>query len=150
VGYPPELDLEKEAALQKAVIELIREGLVDSVHDCSDGGLAVALAEKAFANGVGARINLASNGLPPEFVLFGEDASRIVISCDPANVSRIQQVAEKHGIAAEELGKTISERLEISLDEKLVVSAPISELSGKYEGALELALRTDQEHVAAD
>ncbi len=120
------------------------------MHDSSDGGLAVALAEKAFAKGVGARVNLASNGLPAEFVLFGEDTSRIVISCDPANVSRIQQVAEKHGIAAEELGETISERLEISLDEKLVVSALVSELSGKYEGALELALRTDQEHVAAD
>ena len=86
-GYPPELDLEKEASLQKAVIELIQQGLVDSVHDCSDGGLAVALAEKALAKRVGARVNLASNGLPAEFVLFGEDASRIVLSCDPANVS---------------------------------------------------------------
>ncbi len=82
-GYPPELDLEKEAALQKAVIELIQQGLVESVHDCSDGGLAVALAEKTFAKGVGARVNLASGGLPAEFVLFGEDASRIVLSCDP-------------------------------------------------------------------
>jgi phosphoribosylformylglycinamidine (FGAM) synthase-like enzyme len=45
--------------------------------------LAVALAEKAFAKGVGARVNLASNGLPAEFVLFGEDASRIMLSCDP-------------------------------------------------------------------
>ncbi len=149
-GYPPDLDLEKEAALQKAVIELIQQGLVESVHDCADGGLAVALAEKAFVRGVGARVNVASNRLPAEFVLFGEDASRIVISCDPADVSRIQQVAEKHGIAAEALGETIFERLEILLDDKLVVSALVSELSGKYEGALELALRTDQEHVAAD
>ena len=73
-GYPPEMDLEKEAALQKAVIELIQQGLVDSAHDCSDGGLAVALAEKAFAKGVGARVNIASDGLPAEFALFGEDA----------------------------------------------------------------------------
>ena len=146
-GYPPELDLEKEAALQKAVIELIREGLVDSVHDCSDGGLAVALAEKAFAQGVGARVKLASNGLPAEFVLFGEDASRIVISCDPARVSRIQQVAENHGIAAETLGETISERLEISVDEKMVVSALVSELNAKYESALESTLQTDTEQV---
>src|ERR1700757_4928535 len=47
-GYPPELDLEREAALQKAVIELVQQGLVESAHDCSDGGIAVALAEKAF------------------------------------------------------------------------------------------------------
>jgi phosphoribosylformylglycinamidine synthase II len=149
-GYPPELDLEKEVELQKAAIELIQSGFVDSVHDCSDGGIAVALAEKAFAKGVGARVNLASNGLPAEFALFGEDASRIVVSCDPENVARIKQVAEKHGIVADVLGKTISDRLEISLDDKAVVSASISELSEKYEGALESALRTDAELVAAD
>jgi phosphoribosylformylglycinamidine synthase II len=149
-GYPPELDLEKEAALQKAVIELIREGLVDSVHDCSDGGLAVTLAEKAFAQGVGARVKLASHGLPAEFVLFGEDASRIVISCDRARVPRIQQVAENHGIVAETLGEAISDRLEISLDGKLLVSALVSELNAKYESALESTLRTDAERVGAD
>ncbi|MGO9437780.1 MAG: phosphoribosylformylglycinamidine synthase subunit PurL [Terracidiphilus sp.] len=149
-GYPPELDLEKEASLQKAVIELIQQGLVDSVHDCSDGGLAVALAEKAFARGIGVRVNLASDELPAEFVLFGEDASRIVLSCDSGNVARIQQIAEKHGIGVDVLGETIPERLEISLDETVVVSAEVSELSDVFEGALEAALRTDPELVAAD
>src|ERR1700726_2542089 len=99
-GYPPELDLEKEAALQKAVIELIQQGLVESVHDCSDGGVAVALAEKAFPAGVGARVNLASGGLFAEYALFGEDASRVLVSCDPGSVARIKEVAGKHGIAA--------------------------------------------------
>jgi phosphoribosylformylglycinamidine synthase subunit PurL len=149
-GYPPELDLEKEAALQKAVIELIQQGLVDSVHDCSDGGLSVALAEKTFAKGVGARVNLASGGLPAEFVLFGEDASRIVLSCDPVNLERIQKIVEKHGIAADVLGETIQERLEIALEGQAVVSAGIVELSLAYENALESALRTDPELVAAD
>ncbi|HTC57805.1 MAG TPA: phosphoribosylformylglycinamidine synthase subunit PurL [Candidatus Sulfotelmatobacter sp.] len=149
-GYPPELDLEKEAALQRAVIELIQQGVAESVHDCSEGGLAVALAEKAFAKGIGARVNIASNGLPPEFVLFGEDASRIVLSCDLADVVRLQQIAEKYGIAADVLGETIPERLEISLDGRVVVSASVSELGVAYESALESALRTDPELVAAD
>ena len=148
-GYPPELDLEKEAALQKAVIALIQEGMVESVHDCSDGGLAVALAEKALAKGVGARVNLAAYGLPAEFLLFGEDASRIVLSCDPGNVSRIQQVAAQHGIAADVLGETIPERLEITLEGRSVVSAAVLELSAVYEGALESALRIEPEAVAA-
>ncbi len=147
-GYPPELDLEKEAALQRAVIGLIQQGLVESVHDCSDGGLAVALAEKAFAKNVGARVNLASNGLPAEFALFGEDASRIILSCDPGNVARIQQIAEKHGIAGDVLGETIPERLEISLDGRVVVSAPVYDLSVGYETALESALRADPEGIA--
>jgi phosphoribosylformylglycinamidine synthase subunit PurL len=149
-GYPPELDLEKEAALQQTVIELIQQGLVDSAHDCSDGGLAVALAEKAFAKSVGARVNIVSDGLPAEFALFGEDASRIVISCDPANVARIQGIAEKHDVAADVIGETIEERLEISLDGHVVVSAAVAESNSPYESALESILRTDPELVAAD
>ena len=149
-GYPPELDLEKEAALQKAIIELIQQGLVDSVHDCSDGGLAVALAEKAFAKGVGARVNIRAQGLPAEFALFGEDASRIVLSCDRGHVARIQQIAQEHGIAADLLGETIPERLEISLDGQVVLSVAVSELSTAYESALESALRTEPEAVVAD
>jgi phosphoribosylformylglycinamidine synthase len=149
-GYPPEIDLEKEAALQRAVVESIQQGLVDSVHDCSDGGLAVALSEKAFAHGVGARVNLASGGLPTEFLLFGEDASRIVLSCDPGSVGRIKQIAEKHGIFADVVGETTPERLSISIDGSVVLSAVVSELNLAYESALESSLRTDPELVAAE
>jgi phosphoribosylformylglycinamidine synthase subunit PurL len=149
-GYPPEFDLEKEAALQKAIVELIQQGVVDSVHDCSDGGLAVALAEQAFAKGVGARVNVVSNGLPAEFVLFGEDASRIVLSCDPGGVLRIEQVAAKYGITADVLGETIPERLEISLDGNVIASSTVSELRDAHENALESALRADPELVSAD
>jgi phosphoribosylformylglycinamidine synthase subunit PurL len=146
-GYPPELDLEKEAALERAVIQLIREGLVDSAHDCSDGGIAVALAEKAFPKNVGARVNLASGGLFPEFVLCGEDSGRIVLSCDPANIGRIKSIAASHEIVAEVIGETIPGKLEIALDGKTVLSATISELREPYESALESALRTDPELV---
>jgi phosphoribosylformylglycinamidine synthase len=149
-GYPPELDLEKEAALQQAVIELVRGGVVDSAHDCSDGGIAVALAEKAFPAGVGARVNLASGGMFAEYALFGEDASRVLVSCDPGRVARIKEVAGRHGIAGDVIGETIPEKLEISLDGKAVVSATVAELSAAYEGALEAALRTDPELVAAE
>jgi phosphoribosylformylglycinamidine synthase II len=149
-GYPPQLDLEREAGLQKAVVELIQQSLVESVHDCGEGGFAVALAEKAFPKGVGARVNVASGELPAEFALFGEDASRILLSCDPGNVSRIKQVAEKYGVAADVIGETIPQRLEISLDGKAVVSASVAELSEAYEWALESALRTEPEAVAAD
>ena len=149
-GYPPELDLEGEAALQKTVVELIRQGLLDSAHDCADGGLAVALAEKAFHKGVGARVNVMSSGLPAEFVLFGEDASRIIVSCDPEAVARIQQVSEKNGIKAEVIGETVSERVEVSVDGKVLISSPVSDLATGYETSLESALRSDPELVEAD
>jgi phosphoribosylformylglycinamidine synthase II len=149
-GYPPEIDPGKEAALQKTIIELIQQGLLDSAHDCADGGLAVALAEKAFAKGVGARVSLPSNELPAEFVLFGEDASRIVCSCDPEHVARIQQIAGKHGIAAAVVGETIPEHMEISLDGRVIVSAVVAELNEVYESALESSLQTDPQLVASN
>src|SRR5437764_1636158 len=127
-GFPPALKLDGEAGLQRAIIELIAAGLIDSAHDCSEGGLAVALAEAAFAKGIGCTAELRAQGLAPEFVLFGEDASRIVISCDPANLVRIKQLAAKHGISAKQLGETRSSNLEIRIDGNNVVSASIAEL----------------------
>src|SRR5262249_1055826 len=63
-GYPPGLDLEKEASLQKALVEMAAAGLLASAHDCSEGGLAVALAESGFAKNLGAIVELSSDGLP--------------------------------------------------------------------------------------
>jgi phosphoribosylformylglycinamidine synthase len=146
-GFPPALELDREAALQKAVIEIINLGLVDSAHDCSDGGLAVALAESAFSRNIGFKVNLHSQDLPPEFVLFGEDASRVVISCDPANVSRIKQVAGNFGISAEQIGETTPEHAEVSIDGAVVVSAKVSELRDSFEGAIERVLKADPELV---
>jgi phosphoribosylformylglycinamidine (FGAM) synthase-like enzyme len=83
-------------------------------------------------------------------MLFGEDASRILISCDPAKVSRIQQIAAQHGIAADVLGETTGDRLEISVDGEGVVASALSDLKAAYESALQSVLRADAELMAAD
>src|ERR1700680_3119048 len=114
-GYPPELDIEKEATLQRALVALIRAGLVESAHDCSDGGLAVALVESALPGAVGFSVRLPGQQAAPEFLLFAEDASRVVLSCDPIQLPRIKQVAEEYGVFADVLGETGSERGEIGL-----------------------------------
>ena len=149
-GFPPALELEKEAALQKALVEMAQIEIVDSAHDCSEGGIAVTLVESGLAKGIGMSVDLASHGLPPEFVLFGEDASRVIISCDRENFGRIQQVAVKYGISADLIGETVSDKVEIRLDGRVVVSAALSELRNGFEGALEKALRTEVETMAAD
>jgi phosphoribosylformylglycinamidine synthase II len=148
-GYPPELDLEKEATLQRALSALIQDGLVESVHDCADGGLAVALAESALPKGVGLTVTLSSQALPPEFLLFGEDASRVVLSCDRSNLPRIQQLAVEYGLFADVLGETGGDRMEITLNGQPMVSATVAELRQAYESALEKALRTERSPVAA-
>jgi phosphoribosylformylglycinamidine synthase len=144
-GFPPSLELEKEAALQKAVVAMIGAGLLESAKDCSEGGLAATLAECGFAHGIGARVDLSSHGLVPEFVLFGEDASRVLISCDPQNVKGIQEVAVQHGLSVEPIGNTGPDQLEIQVDGKVAVKASISELQDAWAGALERALHVETE-----
>jgi phosphoribosylformylglycinamidine synthase len=144
-GFPPSLELEREAALQKAVVEMIDTGLVESAKDATEGGLAVTLAESGFAHGLGAQVDLVSNGLVPEFVLFGEDASRILISCDPEKLERIQQVAVKYALSAEHIGNTVPDKLEIRVDGQPAATATVSELREAWECALERALHVETE-----
>ena len=99
----------------------------------------MTLAECGFARGIGAGVDLGSNGLVPEFVLFGEDASRVLISCVPENVSRIQQVAVQYGLSAEQIGSTVPDQLEIRVDGRAAATASVSELQNAWGGALERA-----------
>jgi phosphoribosylformylglycinamidine (FGAM) synthase-like enzyme len=144
-GFPPSLELDKESLLQKGIVEMIGLGLLDSAKDCSEGGVAVTLAECGFARGVGARVNLSSDGLVPEFVLFGEDASRILISCDPTNVGRIKELAVKYALSAEVIGETVQDKFEIRVAGVVAASADVSELHDAWAGALKKALHVETE-----
>jgi phosphoribosylformylglycinamidine synthase len=141
-GFPPALELTKEAALHKCLLELIGERLIESAHDCSEGGLAVALAESAFVEGVGARVELQSS-LPAECVLFGEDPSRVLISCDEIRLRRIQEVGVRYGLAADPIGRTVPEKLEILLDGRTLVSVGVSELKQVWANSLETTLELE-------
>ena len=116
-GPPPRVDLEIEIKVQSAVRELIREGLVTSAHDCSEGGLAVALAECCFnpsgllgadcdLDGVGMAVSAATNehASTPQ-ILFNESQSRIVISTAPTNVENTISILRKRGVPFQKLGK---------------------------------------------
>src|SRR5258707_359580 len=150
-GVPPALDLRQEAALQRCLRELIHEHAIESAHDCSDGGLAVWLAEGSFVKlkagaatpYVRAEVYLNSNGVFAEAVLFGEGASRVVISCDPKKASIIQQIPVKWGVRADRIGRTIPEKLVISIDGKQAVSAKVSDLRQVWDMALVKALHVD-------
>jgi phosphoribosylformylglycinamidine synthase len=130
------------------LVAIIQQGLAESAHDCADGGLAVALVESALPAGVGANVRLPKQKLALEFLLFGEDASRVILSCDPSQLPRIQQIAEEYGVFADVLGETGGDKVEISVGDEVLVSASIGELNSAYEGALGKMLRT--ESVAGD
>ncbi len=156
---PPILDLKQEVALQKCLRELIHSHAIESAHDCSDGGVAVALAEASFIKPklgaatpyVGAEVDLNSNGVFAEGVLFGEGASRVVISCDPKKAEIIQQMAVRWGVRADRIGRTIPEKLVISIDGKQAVSAKVSDLRQVWDTALLKALHVDApEHLVPE
>jgi phosphoribosylformylglycinamidine synthase subunit PurL len=148
-GFPPALELEREAALQKAIVEMVRGELVDSAHDCSEGGLAVTLAESALAKGIGFKVALPASGLPAECALFGEDSSRIVVSCDHMHLDRIKSVGAKHGLAVTHIGETVADHAEIMLDGRVVISSPVYDLLNSFEGAIERILKADLQLVEA-
>jgi phosphoribosylformylglycinamidine synthase len=150
-GLPPALDLKQEAALQKCLRELILNRDIESAHDCSEGGLAVTLAESAFPAGVGAEIDLNSGASPAEVVLFGEEASRTVVTCDPTKAENIKRIAVKWGLRADRLGHTIPEKLVVRIDGKTAVSASVSELRKIWDTALTGALHAaTPEHLVPE
>jgi phosphoribosylformylglycinamidine synthase len=150
-GVPPALDLKQEAALQKCLRELIQARSIESAHDISDGGLAVAAAESAFPLKVGAEISLNSNGVFAEALLFGEDATRVLITCDQKNAENIKRTALQWGLQAVRVGRTVPEKLEIRIDDSLVVSAAVSELRQVWDTALVRALHAEtREHLVPE
>ena len=150
-GLPPALDLKQEAALQKCLRELIRSRIIESAHDVSDGGLAVALAESAFPLNVGAQVDLTSNGWFSEALLFGEDATRILITCDPKYSEDIKRMALQWGLKAERIGRTVPEKLEIRIDGNTAVTARVSELRQVWDTALVRALHAEtREHLVPE
>ncbi len=109
VGRPPACDLTREAAVQRVVREAIADGLVDTAHDCGEGGLAIALAEMTFAAGIGLAADVgagAAAGVRPDALLFGESASRIVIAAPDARSGEIERRLDAAGVPWAVLGRS--------------------------------------------
>jgi phosphoribosylformylglycinamidine synthase len=130
-GTPPPLDLLREKAVQKAVRECVRAGLLRAAHDCSDGGLAVALAEMCFGNELGCQVALKSS-LRPDALLFGEDASRIVVSFAPAERERVEAICRAAGAELVEIGQVGGATLNI----EGVMEARVAELREAWRSAI--------------
>jgi phosphoribosylformylglycinamidine synthase subunit PurL len=137
-GQPPALDMDYEKRVHDAIREILSEGLAESAHDLSDGGLAVALAECSFGpNGIGAQLDIDSD-LRPEFLAFHEAPSRILIST--ANAKRVAAIAESHGVAAPVVGVTIEKGIEIRQRSITLGSWEIAALKQAYDRSLEMNL----------
>jgi phosphoribosylformylglycinamidine synthase II len=152
-GPPPHVGLELEIKVQSAVRDLIREGLVKSAHDCSEGGLAVALAECCFnpSGLLGADVDLdgverARIPASTPQILFNESQSRIVISTAPANVENTISVLRKRGVPFQKLGKTGGDELRIRANHK-TFRWPVVDLYDDWFNAIHRAIEGETESI---
>ena len=112
VAGRPALDMDLEARVQRLCRDAVRRGLLSSAHDCSDGGLAVALAESCVIGGVGATVT-AQPGGRWDAALFGEAPSRVVVSLDRSMTAPLRRLANRLGVPVLRLGRVGGDRLRI-------------------------------------
>ncbi|MED1950037.1 phosphoribosylformylglycinamidine synthase subunit PurL [Brevibacillus centrosporus] len=134
-GRPPQIDLAKEAAVQKLTLAAIRKGLVKSAHDLSEGGLGVALAESCFGEGFGAQVSVESE-LRPDVLLFSESQSRILLSASKDHVEALLALAVEHGVPAKQIGTTGGDKLVINVNGTEAVNASIQEVKAAWKDAI--------------
>jgi phosphoribosylformylglycinamidine (FGAM) synthase-like enzyme len=152
-GRLPALDLELEKAVQETCLRAAAEGLLRSAHDCSDGGLAVALAESCFStlgrDAVGAAVELADE-FGAAVQLFSESPSRIVVSLEEGARARLEQIATEQGCPFSVLGRVGGARLDISVGDRAAVSRGVAELERAWRSSLSHRLQSEVLAAAAE
>ncbi len=135
----PRLDLALEKNVQDTCLRLIDQMLLRSAHDCSDGGLAVAIAESCFSclnrEALGAEVNLSESEFSKEVQFFSESPSRIVVSLAPENLEKVKEIAKD--CPFEVIGKVGGENLSIGLNGGQGISARVAELESGWKNSLE-------------
>lgn len=150
-GVPPSVDLDGERMLQRAVLKMIDQEVLNSAHDCSEGGLASALAECALGNGeepFGLEASL-DEDLRPVVSLFGESHGRIIASCDPAKTDEVLRIAGIHAVPAKRLGTVCEAESGFSLNVRDgVVSCSMTDIARAYFDAIPNIMNTSSDSGA--
>ena len=143
-GKPPAIELPFEKRLQKACLEAIRAGIIKSAHDCSEGGLAVALAECCICNQdkmLGAEIVLPDK-IRKDALLFGETQSRITVSLEEKNLRKLEKICKKNKIPYQVIGKVdYEQRLRIEVDNQKFIGVSCEEMGERYYHSIERIMR---------
>ncbi len=138
-GLPPKLDLKKEKALIEALRELADKRLAKSAHDISDGGFAIALAECSLQKKLGCAVDI-KTALRPDFALFSESQSRVILSVLPENRDAAAALIKKRGIPCEAIGVTGGNSIAVVINDALVLDAPVERFVPLHETSFEKTL----------
>lgn len=134
-GRPPHIDLDVEKRMLDTVLEAIRQGLVASAHDLSEGGLAVALAESCMSGGLGASVDFATD-LRRDIALFSESQSRILLSAAPENADKLQSFIESQGVPVQRLGTVGGAELSIRVNGAPAIELPVAQMEQVWKDAI--------------
>lgn len=135
-GEPPPIDLEHEMRLHNVILEANSQGLLKSAHDCSDGGLAIAISECCVNDPeqlLGATVDVGANGIRRDFLLFGEDQSRVIVTSAQASTSAVLDIARAGGVSARVIGVAEGDTLDIAG----VFSLRIDDLARVYYNSID-------------
>jgi phosphoribosylformylglycinamidine synthase len=141
-GVPPALDLRREAALHRVLIEGAATGIIRSAQDCSEGGFAVTLAECCIGTGFGADVELpgvasATPGLGDIATLFSESASRVIVSVAAGREADLLGLAAREGVSARRIGLVGGSRIRLAIDGRRVLDEPLNEAEQTWATAIE-------------
>ena len=142
-GRPPEIDLKLEKSIQSFLRNSIAEGLINSAHDVSDGGIAITLAESCIASGLGAHWDISSSEVRLDRLLFAEGGARVIVTISPENESQWQNLLNKingqvvDSVPAMKIGKVNStKKLLITQAGDTIVQISMDQLKDSYENAI--------------
>ena len=149
-GSVPKIDLAVERAVQEVCLEAAEAGLLSSAHDCSDGGLAVALAECCFSSlnrrAIGAEVVIpksSTDSLSTTSTLFSESPSRIILSFPEPSLASLEEISQRLDCPFTILGRVGGAHLRIDVGEEEAISADIETLENVWSGSLAQTLKTE-------
>jgi phosphoribosylformylglycinamidine synthase len=141
-GPPPSLDLARERSLQRVLVEGAATGLIRSAHDCAEGGLAVTVAESCFDTGFGADVDVpalaaSAPGFGDVATLFGESASRAVVSVKPERLVELLALADATDVPAARIGTVGGDRIRLSTQGRVAIDESLADAERIWAESIE-------------
>jgi phosphoribosylformylglycinamidine synthase len=143
-GVPPALDLTREAALHRVLIEGASAGVIRSAHDCAEGGFAITLAECCIGTGLGAQVDVpavtsavGSNNFAGITTLFSESASRVVVSVAPSAEAQFSELAARHNVPSRRIGVVRGTRVQVAIDGRSTLDESLADVEQTWNTAIE-------------
>jgi phosphoribosylformylglycinamidine synthase len=133
VAGRPSIDLALEKRVQRCCLEAIKQGIIKSAHDCSEGGLSIALAESCISGSIGFSGPEWVGGETTAAALFGEAPSRIVVSVSSTNEKRLRDICRRFQVPIAKLGTVGGKKFTLGK----YLSAPLKEIESVWKGGLE-------------